>query len=54
MLSEARATLEKGLRVLAAEDHGDTATRLAWLLRISGHEVKVVYDGVQAITSALD
>jgi CheY-like chemotaxis protein len=42
-----------GLRILVAEDHPDTAASLALILRLSGHEVTVVPDGVTALQTAL-
>jgi two-component system, OmpR family, response regulator len=41
-----------GLRVLVVEDHADSATSLAMLLRISGHEVRVAQDGLAALEMA--
>jgi PAS domain S-box-containing protein len=38
-------------RVLIADDNQDAADSLAMLLRMEGHEVKVVYDGGQALAS---
>jgi PAS domain S-box-containing protein len=37
------------LRVLLVEDHRDTAESFQMLLRIQGHEVRVVADGVEAV-----
>jgi PAS domain S-box-containing protein len=36
-------------RVLVADDNRDAADSLAMLLRMEGHDVRVVYDGVKAI-----
>jgi CheY-like chemotaxis protein len=41
------------LRILLVEDHADTATSLALLLRLAGHEVEVVSDGSTALRTAL-
>ena len=40
------------LRVLTADDDHDTADTTADLLRLDGHEVRVAYDGQQAIEVA--
>ncbi len=40
-------------RVLVAEDHGDAAESLALLLSMSGSEVVVVEDGIEAVARAL-
>ena len=39
-------------RVLTADDHRDTADTTADLLRLDGHEVVAVYDGIQALETA--
>jgi two-component system, chemotaxis family, CheB/CheR fusion protein len=39
----------KSRRVLIADDNRDAADSLAMLLRLEGHEVKVVHDGKQAL-----
>ena len=39
-------------RVLAADDHRDTADTTADLLRMEGYEVVAVYDGLQAVAAA--
>jgi PAS domain S-box-containing protein len=38
-------------RVLIADDNRDSAETLATLMRLEGHEVKVVHDGPQALTT---
>jgi PAS domain S-box-containing protein len=43
------ASAPKKRRVLVADDNRDAADSLAMLLRMEGHDVRVVYDGVQAI-----
>ncbi|HZY83887.1 MAG TPA: response regulator [Gemmataceae bacterium] len=40
------------MRVLAADDNRDAADTLAILLRRWGHEVRVAYDGLSALTVA--
>ena len=40
-------------RVLVVDDNRDTAESIAELLRISGHDVHVAYDGLSAIATAL-
>ncbi|HEX3127377.1 MAG TPA: ATP-binding protein [Thermoanaerobaculia bacterium] len=42
----------RGLRVLVVEDNVDAAESLAALLRLWGHEVRVVHDGLTAIDEA--
>ncbi|MES1243536.1 MAG: ATP-binding protein [Acidobacteriota bacterium] len=42
----------RGLRVLVVEDNVDAAESLAALLRLWGHEVRVVHDGLDAIEAA--
>ena len=42
-----------GLRILLAEDNADSAESMAHVLRAAGHSVRVVADGVQAVTAAL-
>jgi PAS domain S-box-containing protein len=43
-----------GRRVLIADDNRDAADSLAMLLRLEGHEVKVVHDGKQALAGFHD
>jgi signal transduction histidine kinase len=43
----------QGLRVLVVDDNADAAESLAWLLRLSGHQTRVAYDGPSAIEAAL-
>jgi PAS domain S-box-containing protein len=40
---------DRGLRVLVADDNRDAADTLAELLRMSGHQVHLAYDGEQAL-----
>jgi CheY-like chemotaxis protein len=42
----------KVLRVLVADDNRDAAESLAALLRILGNDVKVAYDGIEAVEAA--
>jgi signal transduction histidine kinase/CheY-like chemotaxis protein len=42
----------KGFRVLVADDNRDAAETLATLLQVLGNDVKVAYDGVQAVEVA--
>jgi PAS domain S-box-containing protein len=42
----------RGVRVLVADDNIDAGDSLAALLRLSGHEVHVARDGVQAVATA--
>ncbi|HYN23353.1 MAG TPA: hybrid sensor histidine kinase/response regulator [Thermoanaerobaculia bacterium] len=42
----------RALRVLVVEDNLDTAESLAALLRLWGHEVRVVHDGLSAVDAA--
>jgi two-component system CheB/CheR fusion protein len=53
MLPEMAAPiLTRGLRVLVVEDNVDAAESLAALLRLWGHNVHVVHDGLEAIDEA--
>ncbi|MEX2306116.1 MAG: ATP-binding protein [Pirellulales bacterium] len=45
---------EPSLRVLVVDDNVDTATTLAMLLRVSGHDVRMAHDGPAALEAALD
>ena len=40
------------LRVLIVEDNLDSAEMLAFLLKLRGHELRVVYDGTEALEAA--
>lgn len=42
-----------GCRVLAVDDNVDAVQSLAMLLKMSGHEVEIAYDGPSALTMAL-
>jgi PAS domain S-box-containing protein len=44
----------KGMRILVADDNRDAADSLQRLLSLSGHDVRVAYDGVEAIRLAHD
>ena len=43
----------KGCRVLVVDDNMDAAQSLAMLLKMSGHEVQIAYDGPSALEAAL-
>jgi len=45
-------SLPKGRRVLIADDNRDSADTLASMLQMVGHDVRVCYDGVNALTQA--
>jgi len=47
--STAVATRGPARRILVADDNVDSADSLAMLLRLEGHEVEVVHDGVEAL-----
>ncbi|MBY0527419.1 MAG: response regulator [Gemmataceae bacterium] len=42
----------RGLSILLVEDHADTATNLAVLLRAEGHRVRIAADGQQGLVEA--
>jgi PAS domain S-box-containing protein len=44
--------LPKGRRILIADDNRDSADTLATMLQMVGHDVRVCYDGVNALTQA--
>ncbi|MGH7654014.1 MAG: CHASE3 domain-containing protein [Gemmatimonadaceae bacterium] len=44
--------LPRGRRVLIADDNRDSADTLASMLQMVGHDVRVCYDGVNALTQA--
>jgi CheY-like chemotaxis protein len=46
------ATPAAGRRILVADDNRDAADSLAFMLRLAGHEVRIAYDGQQAIDMA--
>src|SRR5688572_3740678 len=41
-----------GRRILVADDNRDAADSLAFMLRLAGHEVRIAYDGQQAVDMA--
>ena len=41
-----------GLRLLIVDDNVDSADSLAWLLRLSGHQTRIAYDGLAALEAA--
>jgi CheY-like chemotaxis protein len=42
------------VRILVVDDHPDTADALQMLLQSAGHDVRVAYDGAQALSVAAD
>ena len=46
------ATMAAGRRILVADDNRDAADSLAFMLRLAGHEVRIAYDGQQAVDMA--
>lgn len=40
------------LRILVVDDNVDSADSLAWLLRLSGHQTRIAYDGPSALEAA--
>jgi PAS domain S-box-containing protein len=42
----------RGRRVLVVDDHADTASGMARLLKLDHHEVRVAYDGMEALHAA--
>lgn len=48
------ATNGDGCRVLIADDNKDAADSLAALLAVAGHELRVTYDGLAALSAARD
>jgi CheY-like chemotaxis protein len=44
----------KVLRILVADDNVDAADTLAYLLRLAGHEVRIAYDGEEAVRIGQD
>ena len=46
------ATPAAARRILVADDNHDAADSLAFMLRLAGHEVRIAYDGQQAIDMA--
>jgi CheY-like chemotaxis protein len=51
-MTEGERMVERGLRVLVADDNRDAADTLARLLAFHGHEVRVAYDGASALELA--
>ncbi|WP_337174229.1 PAS domain S-box protein [Paludisphaera sp.] len=49
---DAAASGARGFRVLVVDDNADTAQGMAKLLEISGHDVRVAHDGVEALEVA--
>jgi len=46
------ATPMKARRILVVDDNEDSATSLAELLQLLGHETQVAYDGLEAVEAA--
>jgi two-component system CheB/CheR fusion protein len=44
----------RALRVLIADDNRDSAESLGMLLEMSGHEVQLAHDGIQALAMAAE
>ncbi len=44
--------LRSGLRILVADDNVDSATSLAMMLELMGHEVRTAHDGLEAVAGA--
>jgi CheY-like chemotaxis protein len=51
-VAAARPVIRPGLRVLVVEDNQDTAQFMSALLRTTGCETQVVYDGISALDAA--
>jgi CheY-like chemotaxis protein len=45
---------ERKVRVIVADDNRDSANSLGTILRIYGHDVRVVYDGYEALAAHTD
>ena len=52
--SSEAAQLARSLRVLVVDDNVDAAQSLAVLMKVSGHDVRMVHDGPAALKAALD
>jgi len=44
----------KSLRVLVVDDNVDSAKTIGMLLQASGHEIRIIHDGLAALDAALD
>ena len=53
-LNEKAQSTGTSLRVLVVDDNVDSAKTLGMLLKASGHEIRIVHDGVAVLDSALD
>ncbi|MFT6082001.1 MAG: two-component system CheB/CheR fusion protein, partial [Planctomycetota bacterium] len=53
-VAEVEQPIPRHLRVLAVDDNVDTVTSLSMLLKVSGHSVRIAYDGLAAIKVALE
>ncbi|MFM0734431.1 PAS domain S-box protein [Paraburkholderia sediminicola] len=50
--ADAAANAVSPLRILLVDDNRDSADSLAMLLQLKGHEVRIAYDGAQALEAA--
>lgn len=48
-----QSAISSGYRLLVVDDNKDAATALATLLRLQGHQVRVVHDGASALEAVL-
>ena len=51
-LTASEATPTKAHRILVVDDNRDSATSLAMLLKLTGHETHTAYDGLEAVEKA--
>jgi CheY-like chemotaxis protein len=52
--SPADDTEHAPLRVLVVDDHVASAKTMGWALELSGYDVRIAYDGAEALATALD
>ena len=48
----AKATSLSGCRILVVDDNRDSADTLGMLLRLKGNEIRIAYDGIEAVEMA--
>jgi two-component system CheB/CheR fusion protein len=48
----AKATSLSGCRILVVDDNRDSADTLGMLLRLKGNEIRIAYDGIEAVETA--
>jgi PAS domain S-box-containing protein len=48
----AKATSLSGCRILVVDDNRDSADTLGMLLRLKGNEIRIAYDGIEAVEAA--